>query len=57
MAGRRRSRLCTQCGKNTEEPYTDEEWKGMGQMCEECYILEFPEGEYEEDDMAGNMED
>jgi len=29
----------------------------MGQMCEECYILEFPKGEYEEDDLSGNAED
>ncbi len=57
MAGRRRRRICTQCGSTTDTVYSDEEWKNMGQMCEECYILEFPEGEYEEDDLSGNAED
>ena len=53
---RRRRRICTQCGNTTEESYSDEEWKSAGQMCEECYVMEFPEGEFEEDDMCHTEE-
>jgi hypothetical protein len=40
----RRYRLCSYCGKRSDEPYTDSEWNARKRMCEECEYAEMADG-------------